>query len=102
MMTLVEAIATLKVGTPDEVADILRRAEIKGLKQSICECPVATYLSRLTELDIVVNGVYARERDDEMGTLGGKLPLAVQQFIGRFDRGEPQYADLLYDPTPVG
>lgn len=76
----------------DEVADVLRRHEIKGEASMPCRCPVALYLA-----DRVGYG-YRVSVSAKFCTLMGtdwtpiRLPDGVRSFIERFDDGD--YADL--------
>lgn len=75
--------------TADAVADRLRALEIKGVRGSDCNCPVAEYLKRAGLTDVSVGDwIFTGQDADELDT-----PQVIRDFIERFDKGV--YLDLV-------
>lgn len=82
---------------PDEVAEFLRVAGIKGARTTINACPVARYLQQKTGLvDVWVgaNGAHVDQGDDAISVT---LPEAVRMFVADFD--VDTYPDLIQGAT---
>jgi hypothetical protein len=82
---------------PDEVAQALRAAGIYGYRDEPASCPVANWLAQETGLsphvDRAAVELYPIPIGDEGPLVESATPLAVAEFVGRFDNGE--YSDLL-------
>lgn len=79
--------------TADEVADFLRGQGVTGARNYMGLCPVSRYLQQALGHWLLVSrtSVFSYQADpDERWT---PLPMAVYDFIHRFDRRE--YGDLV-------
>lgn len=79
--------------TPEEVAETLRKAGVKGYRALDRDCPVARHLARLTDEPWSVGRVYADclgLRDDYAYI----LPDPVSVFTSKFDAGEYPYLEI--------
>lgn len=86
----------------DEVADTLRRHDVKGYHRHRDHCPVARYLAMMTNYFAKVGSGSATFYLSS-SVLGVWLPKPVRDFIEAFDRlpsDRPAYQDLLAPGTP--
>ena len=100
--TIETALERLDHLTPDEIADFLRAAGIKGKRRDLCLCPIARYLyletGRAVSVALTVAKVYHDEflfdQDEDSSQYEVvDLPYGCYRFIQRLDRGG--YGDLV-------
>ena len=93
--------------TADEVAETLTLCQIKGLRHSVCECPVALWIKQhatsrkgyrthalATSNNYSIAYINLHDKNDFISSLRGPLPLPVQEFISRFDYSD-RYPQLV-------
>lgn len=92
--------------TPDEIAAVLRRENVTGVRSSASRCPIAVFLrGKANVRDIMVMGSFI-EWEEIVRTLG--MPLVrnrrvstpnggVRDFVSLFD--SDRYADLETSPA---
>lgn len=89
--------------TADEVAETLRRHDVRGYHRNLDHCPVARYLAMMTNYFAKVGSGSATFYLSS-SVLGVWLPKPVRDFIEAFDRlpsdGRSAYQDLLAPGTP--
>lgn len=90
MPSIVEILARMG-NTPDEVAETLRKASIKGIPCNAEECPIANYTSKQCGCDVWVG--YNR-CGPELSSDTFDMPKPVREFIDTFD-GRRAYQDLI-------
>ncbi len=83
-MRLQDAVNTLNLSNPPEVARHLLLSGSKGKRRDCRKCPVAVYLSALVGQQVVVSHCGARLENFTQFT---KLPGVLTLFIGIFDGG---------------
>jgi hypothetical protein len=96
-LTLEQAVAELELTSADEIADVLRRHRVTGLRVAPRDCPVANYLELRTGRSVSVDGCYAHfaSRVDDAANVD--LPDVAIEFVGLFDCGA--YPELVRDDT---
>lgn len=90
-MNLHEAVMTLNVDNPKEIAKILVREGIKGNKDNCETCPLAKYFTKMTTNVVTVSVIQATEwgmisNDKWIKAIVG-LPKVCTNFIHLFDTG---------------
>jgi hypothetical protein len=89
---LSQALASLGE-TPDQVAETLKQAGVRGRRRDYQCCPVASYLSKVACKNITV-GLHKAGYDPMAADGQVDVPSPVQTFILRFDLQEA-YPSLL-------
>jgi len=96
--------------TPDQVANCLRAQRVKGIIKSSCHCPILNGIYQACP-DYwpglrITNGYQSKDGHwhyyaslSDLQITDPALPQAVQDFIGKFDRGE--YPDLVATKVEV-
>ena len=82
----------IELCTPLEVANKLRKEEIKGQRRQAGNCPIANYLRIKGLTDIAVGGRVAHFRSEPLRNHHVPVPAVVDLFIYGFDSGG--YEDL--------
>lgn len=78
-----------------EIAQFLKAQECKGYISEPNSCPIAVYLSKETGQPAFVSAdcIYLNKASDPSYLTEEEIPIAVEDFIFRFDDGE--YPELL-------
>ncbi len=99
-MTITEFLTSLGT-TADEVADSLRAAGIRGIRSSMCNCPILNAVYQALPdywPGLVILGSVTKNGRSYRATLGDsqicdpRLTPAIEDFIAKFDSGS--YPDL--------
>jgi hypothetical protein len=87
----------LNLFEPREIAEKFKEMGIRGVPGDACNCPVAVYLSRETELRIftgIEDYFIASLVNSEEILIDGFIPHNVKKFIKQFDHGKyPELVD---------
>lgn len=95
MSALDEVVGRLADKTPDEIADVMRRAGIRGRRCSAKRCPIANWVVlQIPQFGgVVVGTATVSVLDPSRHLISATLPNSVASFISRFDARE--YPDLI-------
>ncbi len=81
--------------TPDEIAENLRKENIKGSAMSPSSCPIATYLnthSKTYNFSVGLTSFSIKDQNFHIIQAANAVPAAVREFVSKFDNG--YYPDL--------